>query len=104
MATLRVARLLTLGSVAEILYSKQYVTPLISRLAPQTGKMKQVLCFDRPPELAWSASCTWSRRFVPQEEMGVSETRGRGWAGPGPGSGSIFLKKYAVLGLGLGLC
>ena len=51
MATLRVARLLTLGSVAEILYSKQYVTPLISRLAPQTGKMKQVLCFDRPPEL-----------------------------------------------------
>ena len=52
LGTLRVARLLTLGSVAEILYSKQYVTPLISWLAPQTGKMKQVLCFDRPPELA----------------------------------------------------
>ena len=83
MATLRVARLLTLGSVAEILYSKQYVTPLISWLAPQTGKMKQVLCFDRPPELAWSASCTGSRRFVPQEEMGVSETQGRGRAGAG---------------------
>ena len=52
MATLRVARLLTLGSVAEILYSKQYVTPLISWIAPQTGKMKQVLCLDGPPELA----------------------------------------------------
>ena len=44
-------------------------------------------------------------------ERGVGDGPGRVGAGPGrvgpepgSGSGSIFLKKYAVLGLGLGLC
>lgn len=83
--------------MAGILYSKQYVTPLISWLAPETGKMKQVLCFDhdRPPARDQPA--------LSRKKRSVSVKHGVG-AGPGPGSGSIFLKKYAVLGLGLGLC